>query len=131
MEIKKYDVSSYNKDEINEIIKTIDHHRVEGMYNIVITALTYQMDDLIYNIFCEWHYIDILCNIFVCDKNKDTDTDTDTDRAKLINIIRIAKQCKKFKYYPSWNNEELFDPVENLRDIFELNDMFDMLDMFD
>lgn len=106
----------YEKNKITEDFKNISKERWMGIYYILITALKFNMSDIIYNIICEWKWVDILCNTL--------------DDDNLLKILEESQKCKDFKIHLDWNNPSIFCVHDNVRDIFVMNDRLDIVELF-
>lgn len=74
MNIKSYDID-----------EKFSLKRIERIHNMLLNALKFELDDVIYNMILEWNWIDVLC--------------LELNANDLLKIMALAKKYKDFNYY--------------------------------
>jgi hypothetical protein len=120
-----------NYDNVGEIYEStriyyiniksnMTQERIDGIYTIIMNALNFKMDDVVYKMIIDWKWIDTLC-IFSSDD-------------RLIEILNQSKKYRDFVvHYKNFNESKEYNFIvyDNIRDIYDIHEKYHIIDLFE
>lgn len=87
--------------------------RIQGMHQMLLNALDFELNDVIFNMIVEWRFVDVLCVELKADD--------------LLQILIKAKKYENFQFCPNFNQFQEFDVYDNIYDCLQIYDRVDVM----